>query len=45
MRDDFFDRIGEHPCTNCESEPAAYGDLFCNPDCRAEYEGEDECVT
>lgn len=42
MNDSFFDHVGEHPCTNCESAPAAYGDLFCNPDCRAEYEGEDD---
>lgn len=32
---------GSAPCLNCETEPAAPEDLFCDWRCRLEYEGED----
>ncbi|QPB09809.1 hypothetical protein CPT_Shady_048 [Streptomyces phage Shady] len=40
----FYDNIGgcgygSRPCANCESEPAASGDLYCETECRAEAEG------
>lgn len=35
-----FDHISGAPCLNCETEPAAArGDLFCEPECRDEYNG------
>jgi hypothetical protein len=36
---DFFDMISGRPCANCEDAPAAPGDLFCEPECRDEFEG------
>lgn len=36
---DFLDQVSGLPCTNCESCPAADGDLFCCDECRDEYEG------
>lgn len=38
------DYVRESPCANCECEPAEPEGLFCCPECKAEFEGEEPPV-